>query len=75
MKNKNTVYLSQLAEVGGMWSGDVHALAEFLLRFSDARDREINAQSNGTMQRSLPTMNSARTGDDVIFFNNETARK
>lgn len=74
MKIKNTVYLSQLAEVV-TWSGDMHALAEFLLRSCDASDREINAQSNGTMQRSRPTMNSARTGDDVIFFNNETARK
>jgi len=56
MRDRKTVYLSQLDDVEVMWRGDMRALAEFLLRSHDARDHEINAQSNRTMQRSRPTL-------------------
>lgn len=56
MRDRETVYLSQLEEVEVMWRGDVRLLAEFLLRSLDARDRELNAQGNRTMQRSRPTL-------------------
>lgn len=56
MRDSETIYLSQLEEVEVIWRGDVRLLAEFLLRSLNARDREINAQGNGTIQRSRPTL-------------------
>ena len=55
-RDNKTVYLSQLEDVEVIWRGDMRALAEFLLRSYDAKDREINAQSNRTTQRSRPTL-------------------
>ena len=56
IRDTKIIYLSQLDDVEVMWRGDMRALAEFLLRSHEARDREINAQSNRTKQRSRPTL-------------------
>lgn len=56
MADGKKVYLSQLEEFAILWPGDVHALAEFILRSYDATDREVNASNQGSIQRSRPTL-------------------
>jgi hypothetical protein len=53
---REKVYLSQLEEFAILWPGDVHALAEFILRSYDATDREVNASNQSSIQRSRPTL-------------------
>ena len=40
-RKKETVYLSQLDGLRILWPGDVRALAEFVLRSFEARDRIV----------------------------------
>ena len=49
------VYLFQLEQFTILWPGDVHTLAKFILRSYDARDRDINACSHGSVPKSRPT--------------------
>jgi len=56
MRKKRTVHLSQLRDVSVLWPGDIRALAEFVLRSFDARDRRMAASDRGTIQRSRPTL-------------------
>jgi hypothetical protein len=42
-RRKETVYLSQLEGLQILWPGDVRALAEFVLRSFEARDRIVSA--------------------------------
>ncbi len=53
---RKIVNLSQLKEIAILWPGDVHMLAEFILRSYDARDREVNARSRGVIHKSRPTL-------------------
>jgi hypothetical protein len=56
MRKEETVYVSQLDDLSVLWPGDIRALADFVLRSFDARDRERNASSRGTIQTSRPTV-------------------
>ena len=53
---RNQVLLSQLEEMAILWPGDIHSLAEFLLRSNDAKDREVNARNKASIQKSRPTL-------------------
>ncbi len=55
MYKRETIYLSQLEKVQILWPGDVRALAEFILRCCDARDKIANAK-NESIQKSRPTI-------------------
>jgi hypothetical protein len=52
---RKRVCLSELKEIGILWPGDVHALADFILHAFDARDREANAVG-GVIRKSRPTV-------------------
>ena len=56
MSKIETVYLSQLEEVQILWRGDIRALAEFILRSSDATDKIANALNTDSKQTSRPTI-------------------
>ena len=56
MKKIKVVYLSQLKNVEILWPGDIHALAEFILRSNDVTDKVVNAQNPGTIIKSRPTL-------------------
>jgi hypothetical protein len=51
------VYLSQLEDVKILWPGDIHALAEFILRCRNVTDEIANARNPGSQQTSRPTIN------------------
>lgn len=51
-----TTRLRQLEQVQILWPGDVRALAEFVLRTYDAKDRIVNASPSGGLQISRPTL-------------------
>ena len=55
MNERKKVYLSQLEGIQILWPGDVRALAEFVLRCCDARDKIANAQKK-EIQKSRPTI-------------------
>lgn len=55
MSKRETIYLSQLEELTILWPRDIHALAEFVLRCYDARDRRVSAVQ-GINQTSRPTL-------------------
>ena len=50
------MYLSQLEDMHILWPGDVRALAEFVLRSCDAKDRIVNSGPSGSIQKSRPTL-------------------
>ena len=52
----NVIFVSRLEKVQILWRGDVRALADFLLRSYDARDRQINARSDNTSRATRPTL-------------------
>jgi hypothetical protein len=56
MKRIEPIYLSQLEKIEILWPDDIRTLAEFMLRACDARDQEINAQTQGSKQRSRPIL-------------------
>ena len=56
MKRIEPIYLSQLEKIEILWPDDIRTLAEFMLRACDAKDQEINAQTQGSTQRSRPTL-------------------
>jgi len=56
MRKKRTVHPSQLEDVSVLWPGDIRALAEFVLRSFDARDRRMAEGDRGTLQTSRPTL-------------------
>ena len=53
---KETVYLSQLEGVQILWPGDVRALAEFVLRCYDAKDRAVDSSQSTSRMESRPTV-------------------
>jgi len=55
-RRQETVYLSQLEDVQILWPGDVRALAEFVLRSFDAKDRIGNAGPSNSIVKSRPTL-------------------
>ena len=55
-RKKETVYLSQLEAIQILWPGDVRALAEFILRSFEARDRIVSAGPSGSRVKSPPTL-------------------
>ena len=55
-RKKETVYLSQLEAVQILWPGDVRALAEFVLRSFEARDRIVSAGPSSSRVKSPPTL-------------------
>ena len=55
MSQREKVYLSQLEGIQILWPGDIRALAEFVLRCCDARDKIANTQNKG-IQTSRPTV-------------------
>ena len=57
MSEREIIYLSQLEELQILWPGDVRALAEFVLRCCDARDKIANVRNKGR-QTSRPTIHS-----------------
>ena len=57
MSEREIIYLSQLEEVQILWPGDVRALAEFVLRCCEARDKIANVRNKGR-QTSRPTIHS-----------------
>ena len=40
-----------------LWPGDIHALAEFILRCRGVTDEIANARNTGSVQKSMPTIN------------------
>ena len=57
MPKQEIVQLSKLREISVLWHGDVHTIAEFLLRTCDIQDRKNNARRTGSLQKSRPTLN------------------
>jgi len=55
-RKKDTVYLSQLEAIQILWPGDVRALAEFVLRSFEARDRIVGAGPSSSRVKSPPTL-------------------
>jgi len=55
-RTKETVYLSQLEGLQILWPGDVRALAEFVLRSFEARDRIVSASPSSSIVKSAPTL-------------------
>ncbi len=55
-RRTETVYLSQLEGLQILWPGDVRALAEFVLRLFEARDRIVSAGSSNSRVKSPPTL-------------------
>ena len=55
-RKKETVYLSQLEAVQILWPGDVRALAEFVLRSFEARDRIVSTGPSTSRVKSAPTL-------------------
>ena len=56
MDKRETVYLSQLEGVQILWPGDVRALAEFVLRCYDAKDRAVDSSQSASRMESRPTV-------------------
>jgi len=56
MDKRETVYLSQLEGVQILWPGDVRALAEFVLRCYDAKDRAVDSSQSTSRMESRPTV-------------------
>jgi len=56
MDRRETVYLSQLEAIQILWPGDVRALAEFVLRCYDARDRAVDASQSALRMERRPTV-------------------
>ncbi len=55
-REKETVYLSQLDGLQILWPGDVRALAEFVLRCYDAKDRAVDSSQSASRMESRPTV-------------------
>jgi hypothetical protein len=55
-RKRETVYLSQLEAIQILWPGDVRALAEFVLRSFESRDRIVSAGPSGSRVKSPPTL-------------------
>jgi hypothetical protein len=55
-RRRETVYLSQLDGLQILWPGDVRALAEFVLRSFQARDRIVSTGPSSSRVKSAPTL-------------------
>jgi len=55
-RKRETVYLSQLEGLQILWPGDVRALAEFVLRCYDAKDRAVDSSQSASRMESRPTV-------------------
>ncbi len=55
-RRKQTAYLSQLEGLQILWPGDVRALAEFVLRCYDAKDRAVDSSQSASRMESRPTV-------------------
>jgi len=55
-RRQETVHLSQLEAIQILWPGDVRALAEFVLRSFEARDRIVSAGPSNSRVKSPPTL-------------------